>query len=124
MKLFRTLLVVISFWSLAACSSGRNVVLPTVTGAAAARHSMSTASAVPGDNPSALPGDNPSALPGDNPSALPGAQLACDLTFQTDQANCTVAINLNVSPNPNAGTPASLLPGLHPADLQSAYALP
>ncbi len=123
-KLFRTLLVVISFWSLAACSSGRNVVLPTVTGAAAARHSMSTASAVPGDNPSALPGDNPSALPGDNPSALPGAQLACDLTFQTDQANCTVAINLNVSPNPNAGTPASLLPGLHPADLQSAYALP
>ncbi|HET7813166.1 MAG TPA: S8 family serine peptidase [Candidatus Baltobacteraceae bacterium] len=81
-------------------------------------------SALPGDNPSALPGDNPSALPGDNPSALPGAQLACANTFAQGQANCTVAINLNSPVVKNAQTPANLLAGLHPADLQSRYGLP
>ncbi len=82
------------------------------------------ASALPGDNASALPGDNASALPGDNASALPGAKLACNDVFAVDQANCTVAINLNVAAIANAATPATLLPGLHPTDLHTAYGLP
>ncbi len=76
------------------------------------------------DSPSALPGDSPSALPGDSPSALPGAQLGCDLTFEADQANCTVAINITVPPVSDATTPANLLSGLHPIDLRARYGLP
>jgi subtilase family serine protease len=76
------------------------------------------------DNASALPGDNARALPGDNASALPGANLACNLTFEADAANCTVAINTTVPPLSDATAPANLLAGLHPADIQSAYALP
>jgi subtilase family serine protease len=74
--------------------------------------------------PQALPGGTPQALPGGTPQALPGASLACDLTFQVDRANCTVAINTNVPPLTDATTPSNLLPGLHPSDLRSAYALP
>jgi subtilase family serine protease len=85
---------------------------------------MDTASALPGDTASALPGDTASALPGDTASALPGASLACTNTFAANQANCTVAINLNDAPISDAAAPANLLPGLHPADLQSAYKLP
>ncbi len=78
----------------------------------------------PAAAPTALPGDHPTALPGDHPTALPGGQLACDLTFAIDQANCTVAVNITIPANPNPTQPASLLPGLHPADLQNRYALP
>ena len=72
----------------------------------------------------AVPADHPEALPGDHPEALPGTQLGCDLTFAVDQANCTVAVNINIPPISNPTTPASLLPGFHPADLQSRYVLP
>jgi subtilase family serine protease len=74
--------------------------------------------------PSALPGDDPSAMPGDDPSAMPGASLGCDLTFEADQANCTIAININIPPLSDATAPASMLSGLHPADLQNRYRLP
>jgi subtilase family serine protease len=74
--------------------------------------------------PTALPGSTPTALPGSTPTALPGATLGCDLTFEADQANCTIAINTNVPAVSDPTTPASLLPGLHPADLQNRYALP
>jgi subtilase family serine protease len=84
--------------------------------AIAAPHTMDTAEA--------LPGDTAEALPGDTAEALPGASYACSLTFEADQANCTVAINTNFPPISNATTPAAMLPGLHPADLQSVYALP
>jgi len=63
-------------------------------------------------------------LPGGTPQALPGASLGCDLTFEVDKANCTIAINVTVPPISDATTPANLLPGLHPADLQNRYALP
>ncbi len=75
------------------------------------------------DSPSALPGDSPSALPGDSPSALPGAQLGCDLTFEADKANCTIALNIVIPPVSDIRTPADLLSGLHPADLRSRYGL-
>lgn len=74
--------------------------------------------------PQALPGGTPQALPGGTPQALPGASLACNFTFQADQANCTLAINANLPPVTDAMTPSNLVPGLHPADLQNRYALP
>jgi subtilase family serine protease len=55
---------------------------------------------------------------------MPGANLACNLTFQVDKANCTVAININIPPIGNATTPGNLLPGLHPQDLRNRYSLP
>ncbi len=66
----------------------------------------------------------PQALPGGTPQALPGANLACDLTFAIDKANCSVAINIKIPPIGTATTPADLIPGLHPADLQNRYGLP
>lgn len=71
-----------------------------------------------------MPGNTPQALPGNTPQALPGANLACDLTFEADGANCSVAININIPPLSDANAPADLLAGLHPSDLQAAYKLP
>lgn len=76
------------------------------------------------DSATALPGDSATALPGDSATALPGASLACDNIFASGQANCTVAINITIAPISDLTTPSNLLPGLHPADLQNAYALP
>jgi subtilase family serine protease len=90
----------------------------------AARQTQSTPEALPGGTPEALPGGTPEALPGGTPEALPGAHLACNQTFQQDQANCTLAINLNFPAIASLTTPANLLPGLHPADLQNRYNLP
>jgi subtilase family serine protease len=38
--------------------------------------------------------------------------------------SCTIAINLTLPPISLSTTPSSLIPGLHPADLRSAYGLP
>lgn len=76
------------------------------------------------DTAQAMPGDTAHAMPGDTAHAMPGGQLACDLTFEADQANCTVVININIPPISDVTTPSNLLPGLHPADLRSAYSLP
>jgi subtilase family serine protease len=77
----------------------------------------------PGDTAGALPGDTASALPGDTASALPGAQLACVPVSQPGSMSCSIAINVNVGSISDPQTPASLVPGLHPQDLQSAYGL-
>ncbi len=83
-----------------------------------------SAGAVPGESAGAVPGESAGAVPGESAGAVPGASLACNGIFEADQANCTLAININIAPVANAATPAALVAGLHPADLQSAYALP
>ena len=98
--------------SLVACSSTHGGVIPQDN----TRHTQST--------PEALPGTTPEALPGSTPEALPGATLGCNLTFEVNQANCTIALNINIPPVSDITTPSKLLPGLHPDDLRNAYSLP
>ena len=78
---------------------------------------------LPGENPMGLPGENPMGLPGENPMGLPGAAFACTGLPGTGTAACTIAINTNVAPTANPAQPTSLIAGLQPADLQSAYGL-
>ncbi len=113
MKRFAEISAAVTTVILASCAAPHNGVMPQY---AAVRTTMNT--------PQALPGNTPHALPGNTPQALPGSTLGCDLTFEADQANCTIAININVPRNPNPNTPSSLLPGYHPADLRIVYALP
>lgn len=98
----------------------------SLLGGCAGAHSNATPPALrtPNDSLEAMPGDSLEAMPGDLPQALAGAQLACDLRFASDQANCTVAINITLPPISDITTPSNLLPGLHPADLRNAYSLP
>jgi subtilase family serine protease len=70
------------------------------------------------------PNHGAEALPGHGANALPGATLACDFNPAPGQGNCTIAINITIPPISSSTTPASLISGLHPADLQNAYALP
>ena len=114
MRLFKALVAAACTGALAACAS-HGSVLPGASAADAIRVA---------DSGSVLPGDSPRSLPGDSPRSLPGAQLGCDLTFEADQANCTIAINVTVPPVSDAGTPANLLPGYHPGDLNGRYVLP
>lgn len=66
-----------------------------------------------------------SALPAAGASALPaGDSLACTDLLMSGSTDCSIVINVNVAPISDATTPSNLLPGLHPVDLQSAYALP
>lgn len=112
MKLLGVVLVIAMSAGLGACSASNGGLLPSGAG----RHTQTT--------PEALPGTTPEALPGTTPEALPGATLGCDLTFEQDQANCTIALNVTIPPLSDATTPANLLPGLHPGDVRSAYSLP
>jgi hypothetical protein len=80
--------------------------------------------ALPGDASNALPGDASNALPGDASHALPGADFVCPGGPPAGSATCTMLVNTNVPPVANPALPASLIPGFHPSDLQSAYALP
>ena len=80
--------------------------------------------AVPGETAGAVPGETAGAVPGETAGAVPGASLACNDVFEADRANCTLAINVNVPALSNSNAPASLISGLHPADIQSRYALP
>ena len=112
MKVLGAVFAIAASCGLAACAASHGGVLPSADG----RHIETT--------PQALLGTTPQALPGTTPHALPGATLGCDLTFEVDQANCTIAINTGIPPISSATTPSSLLPGLHPADLRGAYALP
>jgi subtilase family serine protease len=69
--------------------------------------------------------DAATALPGgDAATALPGAQLACNPIVASGTASCSVAINVNAGAVANGNLPAALVPGLHPSDVQNAYALP
>ena len=78
----------------------------------------------PADSIEPMPGDSIEPMPGDSIEPMPGSDLACKLTLQADAANCSVAINTTIPPLADAGAPANLLRGLHPADLQAAYGLP
>jgi subtilase family serine protease len=70
------------------------------------------------------PFEGASALPGEGANALPGATLACTFNPTPGLGNCTVAINIEIPPLNDPTHPASLIPGLHPSDLVSAYSLP
>lgn len=70
------------------------------------------------------PAEGANALPGEGANALPGAILPCVFNPAQGQANCTFALNTVIPPLNNPTQPASLIPGLHPADLISAYSLP
>lgn len=72
----------------------------------------------------ARPAEGANALPGEGANALPGAMLPCVFNPAKGQANCTVAVNTVIPPLNDPTQPASLIPGLHPADLISAYNLP
>jgi hypothetical protein len=102
--------------ALAACAAGSHALVPSTVAPAA-----TGSSAGPND---ATPGNGAGALPGNGAGALPGATLPCTLSLNAGQASCTVAINVNVPPIPDPNTPGAMLPGLHPAELRSAYALP
>ncbi|MEA2720394.1 MAG: hypothetical protein QOJ39_2258 [Candidatus Eremiobacteraeota bacterium] len=79
---------------------------------------------LPGESSAGLPGESSAGLPGESSAGLPGAQFACVGLPPAGTAACTIAINLNVPPNPGTNLAAAQIPGLHPADLQAAYALP
>jgi subtilase family serine protease len=112
LKVLRSFLAVVATCAITACAGAHTSFTPGL----GSRQTQGT--------PQALPGGTPQALPGGTPQALPGATLGCNLTFEVDQANCTIAINITTPPIQDATTPANLLPGLHPADLQTRYALP
>lgn len=72
-----------------------------------------------------LPGGGATMLPGGGATMLPaGEVLACADGAPDGSADCTIAINVSIPPVSDATYPANLIPGLHPADLQSAYELP
>jgi len=50
--------------------------------------------------------------------------MACAPDIAAGTASCGVAININIAPIESPNTPASMIPGLHPSDLESLYALP
>lgn len=70
------------------------------------------------------PNEGAEALPGEGANALPGAVLSCTFNPAPGQGNCTIAVNTTIPPISSSTTPASLISGLHPADLQNAYSLP
>lgn len=116
MTFLRRLLTIPVLCALAACAGSNSGALPSGTSPASTR--------LPADTAQSLPGDTAHSLPGDTAHSLPGAQLACDGVFQADVANCTIAINVTIPPISDVTTPANLLPGLHPSDLQNRYELP
>jgi subtilase family serine protease len=102
-------------------------LVPLIAAAALAACSGNAAPLVPAGAPGAppatrlRPNEGAGALPGEGANALPGASLPCGFSATQGQASCTIAINLNAPPIASATTPSSLVPGLHPADLQNAY---
>ena len=120
----RRSILILALLGLAGCGGGGGTLPPAAAHpAAASRSAADTATGLPGDTATGLPGDTATGLPGDTATGLPGAQLACAPVPQNGQASCTIAINLHVAPLTDPNTPASLIPGLHPADLQRAYGL-
>ncbi len=63
-------------------------------------------------------------LPGESNTGLPGALFGCPGVPATGLANCTIAVDVNISPNPSPSAPPVSLAGFTPAELQSAYGLP
>ncbi|HET9095461.1 MAG TPA: hypothetical protein VFN37_02270 [Candidatus Baltobacteraceae bacterium] len=103
-----------------ASCAGSHGSLPAISAASPAGHALTTAGGA-----TALPGGGATALPGGGATALPaGDLLVCADGAPAGLADCTLAINVNIPPISDVTTPSNLLPGLHPADLQNAYALP
>lgn len=110
--------IVASVLLLAACSGSSLASHPPLK-------TMGGAAALPGGGAAALPGGGAAALPGGGAAALPGGELLmCGTAVSTGSADCTVIINSAFAAIPDAQTPANMLPGLHPAQLQNAYSLP
>lgn len=111
---------------LAACGSGGGSSLLPGGAQSAIPHARpaENATGLPGENATGLPGENATGLPGENATGLPGTQFSCAPVTANGQARCTLEINIDAGTLANPATPASLIPGLHPADLQAAYALP
>ncbi len=126
---------------LAGCAGSSRALIPAAPQSANAPNmtnapvSFSTTATDAGTGATGLPGGTgatglpggtgATGLPGGTgATGLPGAVLACALTGNPGQAGCTVAININITPLTDLSTPSSLLPGLHPSDLQNAYKLP
>ena len=101
---------------LAGCSGGAGSLYPHAAAQTASRGTSDAATA--------MPGDAASAMPGDAATAMPGATFSCTPALQPGAASCTLAVNVNVSPNADPALSPSLIPGLHPADLTALYALP
>src|SRR5262249_2986084 len=101
----------IASFALSACSSATQAIVPGATHATAASTRM-------------RPAEGANALPGEGANALPGAILPCIFNPAQGQANCTFALNTQLPPLNDPTQPVSLIPGLHPADLTSAYGLP
>ena len=115
-RLPRALAVAALLAFITGCGGGGGTAsMPATT--APTHHSMS-------DSAMGMPGESAMGMPGESAMGMPGAQFACTGLPTTGSASCTVAINLNVRPLPNPSQPSALIPGLHPADLQNAYALP
>jgi subtilase family serine protease len=124
----RTLAFCVASALLAGCSANTGPSTPQLspTQTAHSRSAQDSAAALPGgDSAAALPGgDSAAALPGDSAAALPGSNgLACDPVVAQGSASCTVALNINAGAIADSQLPESLVPGFHPADLQSAYGL-
>ena len=98
----------------AGCGGSQSGGIPNGAGSGSQANSSIQATPVP--NAQASPArDAPHGLPGgENP---PCASLLSVVT-------CSVVINLQFPPLSNPLEPASLIPGYHPSDLQSAYNLP
>jgi hypothetical protein len=141
-QLLQRLVGLAAIVALGGCAGNRASLLPAASAATIARTAADTASGLPGndtasglpgtDTASGLPGDTASGLPGtdtasglpgDTAFGLPGASFACAPALQAGQARCTLAINTNVPPMPSASS-ISAIAGLHPSDLQNAYAFP
>lgn len=123
MRIVVRLLILAGLCVAAGCSSAATGALPQRQASSVGGHPMDSVGAVPGDSVGAVPGDSVGAVPGDSVGAVPGAILSCGLP-QGTQASCTIAINQNIPSLSDPLTPLSLIPGLHPADLESAYGLP
>ncbi len=124
MKRFLALLALVA---LSACSGAGAVPKGALPPAGAASHGRAAADdavGTPGEHAQGLPGEHAQGLPGEHAQGLPGANFACTGIPAAGSADCTIAINVNVTPNADPNLPAALIPGFAPADLQSAYALP
>ena len=104
--------------------AGQGHAVPMHTSDSASGTPGESATGLPGESATGLPGESATGLPGESATGLPGASFACAGVPQSGSASCTLAINLNIAPNGNPSQPASLIPGFHPADLQSVYGLP
>lgn len=126
MTSLRCTLVLLAFVGCAACSGGGMIPASgrALEVSSSGSRSAADSTASPGESSAGLPGESSAGLPGESSAGLPGATFACGGIPQPGSADCTLAINLNVAPTANPSQPASLIAGLHPADLQSAYGFP